>query len=143
MEWQLSTKKWKAVWMLQLVYISTAKGEQLVSQILAVSRRNNGRDGITGLLYHDGVRFLQALEGPNDKVEAAFERICADERHRAAVVLSLREVEKREFGSWEMAARQPGADGDEFINRVAPLLASVSPNVRGTFEGFFKVKRAA
>ncbi|WP_375383625.1 BLUF domain-containing protein [uncultured Sphingomonas sp.] len=129
--------------MLQLVYISTARGEPLVSQILAVSRRNNSRDGITGLLYHDGVRFLQALEGPTDKVEAAFERIRADEQHRAAVVLSRREVETREFGSWEMAARRPGAEGNDFIDRVAPLLASVSPNVRGTFEGFFRVKRAA
>ena len=129
--------------MLQLVYISTARGEPLVTSILATSRRNNGRDGITGLLYHDGVRFLQALEGPEDKVKATFERIRADERHRAAVVLSRREVDSREFGSWEMASRRPGVDGDDFITRVAPLLASVSSDVRGTFEGFSQVRRAA
>ena len=79
--------------MLQLVYISSAVGKPDVGAILAVSRRNNARDDVTGLLYADGVRFLQALEGPADKVEAAFARIGADPRHRAVVVLSRRTVE--------------------------------------------------
>ena len=129
--------------MLQLVYISTVRGEAGLSQILAASRRNNGRDGITGLLYHDGMRFLQALEGPADKVEGAFRRIHADPRHRAVVVLSRREVDAREFGPWEMAARAPDGAGDAFVRRVSPLLAAASPSVRGTFEGFMKVQRAA
>lgn len=129
--------------MLQLVYISTARGAIDLPQILATSRRNNGRDGITGLLYSDGMRFLQALEGPADKVTTAFERIRVDPRHRAVVVLSRREVEAREFGPWEMAARAPSSEGAAFVRRVAPLLAAASPSVRGTFEGFMAVDRAA
>ena len=130
--------------MLQLVYISSAttKGADLSGDILPVSRRNNARDGVTGLLFADGIRFLQALEGPADKVEAAFARIRHDVRHRAVVVLSRREIAAREFGSWDMAARAPG-DGDAFVAQVDRLVAHASPAVQGTFAGLAKVRRAA
>lgn len=84
--------------MLQLVYISSAVDKPSSADILAASRRNNARDGITRLLYGDGVRFMQVLEGPDDKVEAADARIKGDQRHRAAVVLFRRAIEEREFG---------------------------------------------
>ncbi|MBB5715497.1 BLUF domain-containing protein [Sphingomonas aerophila] len=129
--------------MLQLVYISSAVGTIDVGPVLAVSRRNNGRDSITGLLYADGKRFLQALEGPEDKVEEAFRRIQEDKRHRAMVVLSRRIVADREFGMWEMAARTPDQDGEAFLSRIDQLIARVDPNIRATFEGFARVRRAA
>lgn len=129
--------------MLQLVYISSAVGKPDVNAILAVSRRNNGRDEVTGLLYADGVRFLQALEGPEAKVEAAFARIHRDPRHRAVVVLSRRTVDEREFGAWQMAHRMPGADGGAVMGQVAPLLARTHANVRATFDGFMQINRAA
>src|SRR5690349_2698807 len=40
-------------WMLQLVYISTARqahSDEVLDSILAASRRNNGRQDVTGLL---------------------------------------------------------------------------------------------
>ena len=129
--------------MLQLVYISTAPRDLDVAEILRTSRRNNGRDGITGLLYHDGRRFLQALEGDQARVEATFERISLDPRHRAVVVLSRRLIEDREFGPWEMAERVSGADGQKLLHTIEPLLAGVAPNVRGTFEGLMRLDRAA
>lgn len=129
--------------MLQLVYISTAAKDAVCADILRTSRRNNGRDGITGLLYADGVRFLQALEGPEEAVEAAYARIKTDPRHKAQVVLSRREVEAREFGNWEMAERRPSQHGEAFIYRVEGLTAGASPNVRATFDSFMRVKRWA
>ena len=132
--------------MLQLVYVSSATPGQKVADpaaILAASRANNSRDDITGLLYSDGTRFLQALEGPADKVEAAFARIKADPRHRAVVILSRREIDAREFGDWAMAHRLPGGDADLFIERIARLSENAAPNVKATFEGFAKVRRAA
>lgn len=131
--------------MLQLVYISSAttRGLDLTDVILDVSRRNNARDAVTGLLYADGTRFLQVLEGDPDAVDAAFARILPDPRHRAVVVLSRREVAAREFGSWDMAARRPDADGDAFVRRIDALLANASPAVQGTFAGLAKVRRAA
>ena len=129
--------------MLQLIYVSSVIGQPNNADILATSRRNNARDGITGLLYADGVRFMQVLEGPNDKVEAAYARIKPDQRHRAAVVLSRREIEEREFGPWDMAARLPGEEGEAFLGRVDRLIAKAHPNVRATFDGFARVDRAA
>lgn len=128
--------------MLQLVYISSARNAPDVEAILAVSRRNNARDSITGLLYSDAVRFLQVLEGPEDKVEAAFARIQQDPRHRAIVALSRRYVDTREFGMWQMAHRTPG-DGEAFIGKLEQLLARADKNVRATFESFARIKRAA
>lgn len=75
----------------QLTYISTVNGslpDAELERILASSRRNNERSGITGLLVFDGKRFLQALEGDRAAVENAFLRIKTDPRHRAAVLLS-------------------------------------------------------
>ncbi|WP_448501945.1 BLUF domain-containing protein [Sphingomonas sp.] len=132
--------------MLQLVYVSTARDgcdAASVEQILRVSRRNNLRDAITGLLYADGMRFLQVLEGPIDSVTAAYERIHKDPRHRAVVRLSNREVSEREFGEWEMAHRTPGVSDDIFMPRLAILLRDAAPNVRATFESFAQVRRAA
>lgn len=132
--------------MLELVYISSARGTDRAAalrDILLASRRNNGRNAITGLLYSDGTRFLQALEGPRDQVEATFARIKADSRHCAVVMLSRRDIEAREFGDWEMAHRSAGADGENFLRRVQVLTQHAAPNVRATFESFAQLRRAA
>lgn len=129
--------------MLQLVYVSSAVGRPNIADILTTSRRNNARAGLTGLLYGDDQRFMQVLEGPDDAVEAAYTRIKADPRHCAAVILSRRTIEQREFGPWEMAARAPGEEGEAFIARVEQLVAHASLNVRATFEGFVQVRNAA
>ncbi|MGI4731604.1 MAG: BLUF domain-containing protein [Janthinobacterium lividum] len=129
--------------MIQLVYISTPRGPVDLAAILRSSRRNNARCDVTGLLYHDGRRFLQALEGEERAVEETFERIRDDPRHCAMVILSRRIVDVREFGPWQMAERGPGADGEQVMRRIEPLLAAASPNVRATFEGFMQVARAA
>lgn len=127
----------------QLVYISSAVGQVDGEAVLAVSRRNNARDGLTGLLYADGRRFLQVLEGERAAVEWAYQRIAIDPRHRALVVLSQRDVAEREFGPWEMAERAPGADGEALLERIDHLLTRAAPSVRATFEGLARIHRAA
>ena len=131
--------------MFQLVYISSATpGEAIsVGQILNASRLNNARDGITGLLYANGKRFLQALEGPQEMVRATMARIEADARHRALVILSSRTIEAREFGAWAMAHHEAGASDDGLIDQVSALVANAAPSVRATFEGFCQLRRAA
>lgn len=74
-----------------------------VREILAVSRVNNARDGVTGgLLFSEGC-FAQVLEGPQDAVEAAFERIQCDPRHCEVVVLQSDPIATRDFPDWSMA----------------------------------------
>ncbi|MEH3039004.1 MAG: BLUF domain-containing protein [Sphingomonas paucimobilis] len=127
--------------MLQLIYVSTVRNGEAIDlhEILATSRRNNRRDGITGLLHVKGRRFLQALEGDPAKVEAAYARITGDSRHFALVILSRRSVAAREFGDWAMAADDGSGD---IVAQVATLVKGAAPNVRGTFEGFVGLRAA-
>lgn len=131
--------------MRQLLYISTAApGAAIdVNAILAVSQRNNRREGVTGLLWTDGLRFLQVLEGEDSAVQGVLDRLRVDPRHRALVVLHDRTIERREFGAWEMARRGPNDSADEFDERMNRHLESASASVRGTFEGLIAARRAA
>lgn len=131
--------------MRQLVYISSIKRGAAIDPalLLAQSRRNNARARITGLLFFDGKRFLQALEGDDAQVEATFARIAQDDRHHALVVLSNRAIAAREFGEWAMAYSAPGEENDDALARITRLVANADATVRGTFEGFATVRRAA
>ena len=126
--------------MLQLVYVSTARPDlvaQDVARILIQSRSNNRRDGITGLLYHDGRRFMQALEGERQAVERAFARISADPRHLGIKVLSSRAIEEREFGAWALASRPFGSITVQEMTMMVEALASrAAPVVRRHFANF-------
>jgi hypothetical protein len=80
-----------------------------IDAILASARRNNQRNAVTGaLLFSDGC-FAQVLEGPREAVEAIFETIQCDPRHREVTILHLHEVDQRSFGEWSMAFA--GLDG--------------------------------
>ncbi|MCP3734534.1 BLUF domain-containing protein [Sphingomonas sp. RP10(2022)] len=130
--------------MRQIVYISSMRRQAAIdpAAILGQSRRNNARARITGLLFFDGKRFLQALEGEEAAVDAAFARIQADDRHHALVVLSDRTIAVREFGEWAMAYATPGEAGDA-LEQVMRLSMGADPAVRGTFAGFAQVRAAA
>lgn len=134
--------------MLQLTYISTAAPglpATVVSDILKASRNNNAAAGVTGLLLHDGRRFLQALEGETAMVNRTYERIKADPRHRAIVLLSSREVHARAFGDWAMAAQAVAGsrDGDvaSLVDRLTAQVADAT--MRELFRGFARVRAAA
>ena len=88
--------------MYRLVYYSrnlVASGEAMfasnIDEILAKSRVNNERDGITGALLFNAGCFAQVLEGPLERVESAFERIQQDERHGDVSLLALEPIERR------------------------------------------------
>ncbi|WP_420141441.1 BLUF domain-containing protein [Sphingomonas sp.] len=132
----------------QLVYISTAAAglsSEGVHDILRASRANNFRAGLTGLLLYDGYRFLQALEGDHARVMAAYERIKADPRHRALVLLSSCGIQARAFGGWAMAAKQVDvAAGNTVADLVDQMTESVADaSMRALFRGFARVRQAA
>lgn len=133
--------------MLQAIYLSTARPELdagAIDEILAVSRRNNHADGITGLLIYDGYHFLQALEGDPVRVRHAYDRIEADPRHRAVVPLSFQEVERHAFGEKSMAAhRVPIGSGSTVADLVDSLTETVDPALQAIFRGVARVRAAA
>jgi hypothetical protein len=72
-------------------------------QILEVSRSRNVQLGISGVLYSEGLRFTQVLEGPPEAVETVFRSIANDERHYDVAVVARANCLRREFANWSMA----------------------------------------
>lgn len=119
--------------MLSLIYVSTSVkllNDDELLDILKVSRENNSSKDVTGLLLYKGGNFMQVLEGADGVVEAVFETIKADLRHKDVIVLSREQISNRQFPAWEMAFQnldnpeiknQPGYSQflhDEFIADV-------------------------
>lgn len=89
----------------RLVYASRAAEalpQAAIDQILAVSRINNARVGVTGALMHGAREFLQCLEGSREAVNATYARILRDARHAEVVILDYREIDRRWFAGWGM-----------------------------------------
>ncbi len=78
-----------------------------ISQILETSRRNNSKANVTGALLFSADHFAQVLEGPQEALEAVFERIQNDTRHGDVTVLESLTSEQRDFAEWSMAYVSP------------------------------------
>ncbi len=74
-----------------------------IEEILKISRRNNDRDDVTGLLiFHDGY-FLQLLEGAEKEVRNTLHKIIDDDRNYSVKVLTETQSGERLFEDWSMA----------------------------------------
>jgi hypothetical protein len=92
--------------MLSLIYVSTSveimNNDELLD-ILKKSHENNKAGNVTGMLLYKGGNFMQVLEGPDDVVNAIFEKVKKDPRHKDVMVISREQIQTRQFPSWEMA----------------------------------------
>jgi hypothetical protein len=121
----------------RIVYVSRARGSDPHGDraaILAVSRRNNGMDGITGILLAADGRYLQLIEGSAESVRATFDRIKLDPRHQDIVVIDEGEHLERLFGEWAMAGLPNEAPADA-VARLKRLLRNVPADVAQLFLG--------
>ena len=114
-----------------LVYMSSPTREMddaEVQDLLRRAKRNNDRDGITGILIHDRRRYLQCLEGEEARVEATFARISMDPRHRAIIRLQSGTIDRRQFPGWAMATKM-AAKGQSLKETVEPLLQNCEQEI--------------
>jgi hypothetical protein len=74
-----------------------------LTELLRLSRHNNTRSGVTGVLLFDGTNFLQAIEGAIDDVEALFETIACDLRHEEIELIEFKPIATRDYRSFPMA----------------------------------------
>ena len=89
--------------LIQVCYIGQAAADLSaigVQNIGDVSRRNNTRLQIGGVLVFDGKNFLQILEGETEPVLRTLCRINNDKRISGVSILASHAVEKRSFVSW-------------------------------------------
>lgn len=73
-----------------------------LNNILVHAQRANPSRGITGALICREDVYLQLLEGPEDEVRKALERIRRDDRHVEFQVHVEKTVPERMFGKWAM-----------------------------------------
>lgn len=99
--------------MICLTYVSFATcpmTDDDLKAILSVARSTNEELGITGmLLYRDGF-FIQALEGEAHHVNALYDKIRQDPRHRNVVTVDIHPIDKRTFVGWHMGFNKITAD---------------------------------
>ena len=92
--------------LLNVVYCSRAAADidaASVDRIIATSRRNNPRWGITGMLVFGEGIFFQWLEGPRASIVRLMELLRSDVRHEQIVMLSeVEESRERLFPQWDM-----------------------------------------
>lgn len=93
-----------------------------IEAILVTARRSNAARGITGALLYSAGCFAQVLEGPLSEVEALFERIQLDPRHRDVKVLQFHPLDRRSFGDWSMAFAGLDSDSPERTKIEAALV---------------------
>ena len=88
----------------RIVYRSRPFGfdSSILDNILLFSRRNNERDNITGALICRHEIYLQFLEGPKNKIDTLYNRICIDDRHLEVCLLLSEDCSKRLFPGWSM-----------------------------------------
>lgn len=134
--------------MISLLYVSTARtklGTEELDSILATSRRNNERDGITGMLVYCDGNFMQAVEGDAAKIDELQGRLANDLRHHQITIIARYPVEERQFPDWSMGYRRiSDAGSDEiaqaFVSLRKPLFvpgaAGASSIAHKLLEGF-------
>lgn len=103
---------------------SAAEIDATILALVESSQAANRVSGITGALLMSSDAFVQVIEGPLKAVEATFERICGDLRHRYIQLIEFSAVETRSFDEWPLAALAPK---DDVMNLCASL-----DTVRGT-----------
>jgi hypothetical protein len=109
----------------QLIYASVATRpipEDELFVMLNRSRENNARLGITGMLLHCDGCFIQALEGPKDKVVALLKVIARDSRHQGLQVLFEGPIKERRFSQWSMGFKRPSQEALDRIEGYTPFL---------------------
>jgi hypothetical protein len=90
--------------MKQVIYSSRPFGfdNAMLAGILSEARRNNREHGITGALICRQDMYIQLVEGPEDAIDALYERIRRDDRHIEVTLEASAIVEERMFPEWDM-----------------------------------------
>jgi hypothetical protein len=90
-----------------LIYLSEATEaamsiESTLSQIYEAASRDNPPQNIHGALFYSNGIFLQALEGPEDAVDALLVKLRTDPRHENLQVLVDQHITHHSMHEWNM-----------------------------------------
>ncbi|MBW6528373.1 BLUF domain-containing protein [Sphingomonas sp. RHCKR7] len=131
----------------QIVYLSRATAplsDAAAAALCRAAAERNRAAGVTGLLLHDGARFIQAIEGDEPALRALMARITRDPRHHALAYVSDGAIAARQFGDWAMDYRRVDdvRAAADFLTAVKGALTGVEdPGLLAAFIGFAVIGR--
>lgn len=115
----------------------TAAGiQQQVIDIVRISEARNAANNVTGALLHTRGVFIQVLEGLPQAVEATFERICCDLRHRRVELVELVVARERMFGEWSMGR----ISADQTVEKLISCLPACNGQALETVSGMATIQ---
>lgn len=113
-------------WIASMTYRSEAvipPSPTELQQLVATARMRNRSVGITGMLLHDGGRFLQTIEGPPESMDQIWSSIQRDRRHGAIEVLSQHIIPARLFSEWDLQLYNRGGGAAAKAAPSRPVIA--------------------
>ena len=87
--------------------ISPGVTAEEIALIFKTAQRKNADMAISRVLYSDGKKFIQVLEGQRSDVSQVFAAIQKDPRHHDIIVVTCVETMEREYGEWSMGLLKP------------------------------------
>ncbi|RZK17733.1 MAG: BLUF domain-containing protein [Hymenobacter sp.] len=130
-----------------IIYLSKAAHaftDAELQDLLAQARLYNASQDITGMLLYGSDQFFQVMEGPEAAVQALYERVRQDPRHRDVATFADKAIAERAFPDWGMAF-QPLDPTEflEFAGYVAPAgLRLDHPNLSLTDQQLLQLLRS-
>jgi hypothetical protein len=83
-------------------YVGDGDINEELAQISAVSKVNNAKQDITGVLLYHNKTFLQVLEGQHAEITSLMTKIAKDCRHENIQVLIDEPIGQKSFQTWNM-----------------------------------------
>ncbi|WP_207429442.1 BLUF domain-containing protein [Pedobacter sp. SYSU D00535] len=114
-----------------IVYLSNATealSSEELKDILTVSRANNSKMGVSGVLIYCDGNILQVLEGLEENVLKVYDKIKTDPRHTDLIILQQRGISGRSFEDWSMGFRASSKAEFEQIEGYLNLRKQVENN---------------
>lgn len=113
--------------LITLVYVSFATqplDDAALKDILAIARKNNQELNITGMLLYRDSFFIQALEGEESVVNALYDKISHDPRHKGVLKVYSNAIPKRSFTTWAMGFNKLSDTAPEGIEGYTDFLSN-------------------
>lgn len=93
----------------------------VIADILAVSARNNRRDGVTGALVYSDGRFFQVIEGEAADLQRLMGRLRQDPRQADIEIVLQHAVDHRLFEDWSMTTPKITPERQDEMRRAIEL----------------------
>lgn len=115
-----------------------------LSDIVKISRKNNPRSTITGIIsYRDG-QYLQVLEGPSLEVDQLMAKIATDPRHEDLWVFMDTDITERTFHNWGVSIFDfvdQGSFFDAFIEKNSDVFDRFNEYQKNRIQPFIDIKK--